>query len=42
MISYYLFMALLITTLVLWAIVAIRDESPEDREAPPEKKDEEA
>ena len=30
MIQYYLFMALLITTLVLWAILAIRDDSPAD------------
>lgn len=30
MIQYYLFMALLCTTLVLWAILAIRDDSPAD------------
>ncbi|MCC6695468.1 MAG: hypothetical protein IT365_07550 [Candidatus Hydrogenedentes bacterium] len=29
--SYYLFMALLIFTLVLWAIIALRDDTPKDK-----------
>lgn len=28
--GYYLFMTLLVVTLVLWAIIAIRDEGPPD------------
>lgn len=35
--SYYLFMALLVTTLVLWAIIALRDDTCENGDA--EKKD---
>jgi len=34
MISYYLYMGLLIVTLVLWGVIAFRDEAPPD-EAPP-------
>ena len=29
--SYYLFMALLIFTLVLWAIIALRDDTPKEK-----------
>jgi hypothetical protein len=36
MLSYYLFMALLITTLVLWGIVALKDDGYEE---PDESKD---
>lgn len=32
--SYYLYMALLITTLVLWAIVALRDDGHTSAEDP--------
>ncbi len=32
--SYYLFMALLITTLVLWAIIALRDDTRDHEERP--------
>lgn len=28
---YYLFMALLILTLVLWAIIALRDDTPKEK-----------
>lgn len=31
MLSYYLFMALLVTTLVLWAILALKEETPKDQ-----------
>jgi len=31
--QYYAFMALLITTLVLWAIIALRDDGYEEKEA---------
>ncbi len=36
LISYFLFMGLLIVTLVLWAILALREETPADQE--PERK----
>ncbi|MBX7257657.1 MAG: hypothetical protein K1Y02_14955 [Candidatus Hydrogenedentes bacterium] len=31
--QYYAFMALLVTTLVLWAIIALRDDSHEEKTA---------
>ena len=39
MLSYYLFMGLLITTLVLWAIVALRDDGFEEPDEPDPKAD---
>lgn len=30
MIPYYLFMGLLLITLILWAVIALRDEGPSD------------
>ena len=30
MVSYYLFMGLLIVVLILWAIIAFREDAPED------------
>lgn len=35
--SYYLFMALLVVTLVLWAIIALRDDTRDTGEAPDSK-----
>jgi hypothetical protein len=39
--SYFLFMGLLITTLALWAIVALKDDGYENPTQPPETKSEE-
>lgn len=30
--TYYLYMALLIVTLVLWTVIAVRDDGPHDDE----------
>lgn len=37
--SYYLFMALMVVTLVLWAIIALRDDTRETGDAPDSNKD---
>lgn len=37
--SYYLFMALMVVTLVLWAIIALRDDTRETGKAPDARKD---
>lgn len=38
--QYYAFMGLMITTLVLWAIIAIRDDGYREEEEGPAKSDE--
>lgn len=40
--TYYLFMALMVITLILWAVIALRDDTRESGEQPGPRKDSDA
>ncbi len=37
--TYYLFMALMVITLILWAVIALRDDTRENGDQPEPRKD---